>query len=55
MPYFLDSKNKLHFLENVEFNNLLPSDAIQINDVDAEKIISDAKEQDKLKFDPRFL
>lgn len=55
MPYFLDSKNKLHFLENVEFDNLLPSDVQQIDDAIAEKIIVDAKEQDRLNFDPKFL
>ena len=55
MPYFIDTQNKLHFLENLEFLELLPNDATPIDDVIAEKIITDAKEQDKLNFEPRFL
>lgn len=55
MAYFIDSKNKLHYLENLEFVELLPADATPIEDSSAEKIIADAKEQDRLNFDPRFL
>lgn len=32
MPYFKDTENKLHFLDDASFVNLLPSDCVEISD-----------------------
>lgn len=32
MPYFKDTENKLHFLDDASFVNLLPSGSVQITD-----------------------
>lgn len=38
MPYYKDQGGKLHYLEESEFENLLPDGCIQITDAEAEEI-----------------
>lgn len=38
MPYYKDGRNKLHFIDNYSFVNLLPSDAVKVTDEEAESI-----------------
>lgn len=35
MPYFKDTENKLHFLDDAAFVNLLPTGSVQITDEEA--------------------
>lgn len=35
MPYFKDTKNKVHFLEDSGFSHLLPSGSVEISDEEA--------------------
>ncbi len=38
MPYFKDTQNKLHFLEDSSFSYLLPPDVVSISDEEALEI-----------------
>ena len=38
MSYFKDSKNGLHFLDNLDFAHLLPADCVSITDKEAKTI-----------------
>ncbi len=38
MPHYKDSNNKLHFLDDVSYIYLLPSDCVEITDEEAEAI-----------------
>lgn len=39
MAYFKDTQNKLHFLDNVQYEYLLPAGTVAISDAEAESII----------------
>jgi len=39
MPYYKDKDNFLHFLESPEFTNLLPDEAVEITDEEAEQLL----------------
>ena len=38
MPYFKDSNNQLHFLDDTQYEHLLPIDCVEITNEEAEKI-----------------
>lgn len=38
MPYFKDSQNKLHFLDDAAYSTLLPAGCVQITDAEAEQM-----------------
>ena len=40
MAYFKDTQNKLHFLDNVQYEYFLPAGTIAISDAEAESIIA---------------
>jgi hypothetical protein len=40
MPYFKDTQNKLHFLDNTQYEYLLPAGSVAITDAEAESIIA---------------
>ena len=38
MPYYKDTNNQLHFLDDTEFEHLLPEGCVRITDQEAEAI-----------------
>lgn len=38
MPYYLDTSNRLHYLDNDQFAHLLPAGVVQISDEEAEAL-----------------
>jgi hypothetical protein len=40
MAYFKDTQNKLHFLDNAQYEYLLPAGTVAISDAEAESVIA---------------
>lgn len=47
MPYFKDTQNKIHFLDNKNDKNLLPLGSIEISELDATKLLAPTPDEVK--------
>jgi phosphoenolpyruvate-protein kinase (PTS system EI component) len=45
MPYFKDTNNKVHFLDNSSYVNLLPAGSVPISDEEAGALLAPTPEQ----------
>ena len=43
MPHFKDTENKLHFIDDIKFSNILPCGSVEITDEEAMEIAVEAQ------------
>lgn len=52
MPYYKDTENKLHFIDDAQYEYLLPAGSVQITDAEAEQIQSAQVVEQAVVIDP---